>query len=451
MFHNLLSFYLLIHTLFRYVMSISVTSNHYYHYPKSNSSRSQKHTLQLKTAIKKIPEAIEKNDINAFTFYLKQLSNIQPQPHIIKKLFFSAIRYYRDDMAIKIANHASCLSDLLPNKNNQYRFLSELLINKKNELFNTLITLPGSIKANQNGVTIFGTAKFYENKPACRFIKNHLNITQYWSPEHTSLSSLKKLILNFGGKRAETQLQERNILGITRTLVHAPFIELWHSFFTKKVNWPFPTAWGFEIQNSLHRAFKEKDNGKIVQGIRKQTHPNIIFTETNAHLIAVVFFKNLIFICNRGENLYDNSPYLIVGKFDPEHYRLHNVIQKLTIDTYNKMDPEESYTYIYSQLFSELDVEAIPLSEDKIETIFPLSPQRGNNCVIASPKVAILASLIGYIWKNKHQVMSDNALKECWSTYKNFSVFTRDTMLSYIDSIYEEKNRCATQTHPDFR
>lgn len=345
-------------------------------------------------------------------------------------LFEETVYLGQTEQTGEMISQASDIFELIPTLKRIETIVTVLLKTRQNAVLKKLTSLSSFPEMDSTGRTALLWAKIYKNQPMVKYFRKEANITSYWNKN--SLFYRRKIIINLSGKRALTKFKNKSS-GISRFQLYPVIGDLVHQFIQSDKLWPFPKSWGHGIENAIIQTLHPEQNSKkLVEEIQKQSHPIIIETGTSQHSINVVFHKNMVFICNRGETLDPQNRHLIIGHFDPSHPKLETII-----DTLLKIDSEISETdslkYIYQEFFKELQaIEDIPL-EKKIRKYCPLSNQKGNNCVQTSLKTAILACLLSYqLPKNSDRIVQSKIFESSWKTYKAFSQFSRNFGLSLI-------------------
>ena len=143
--------------------------------------------------------------------------------------------------------------------------------------------------------------------------------------------------------------------------------------------------------------------------------PVILFTGWDKHIVALVFYKDMIFKCNRGSM----SP----AEGGVEIFRMKNKekLPSVLTDLQKYATSEQGRYLLYDKMSKDLDLEN--------EGVFILKNQPVGNCGWSSAKAAFLA--VAYLLNLKQGLSDRKARVEGMRLFKEFNTFVRGRVVDY--------------------
>lgn len=161
-----------------------------------------------------------------------------------------------------------------------------------------------------------------------------------------------------------------------------------------------------EVQVAFSQVKAERNAELIIRSI-KEGRLTLIPTGYNGHAMTLVFYQDLVFVCNRGEGAKGGA--LRCFRIKPDKIDSPAVIQKLLDMKYK--EKEEALEYYYHSFPASLS------SGDELEItsqFLSLEPKQQSvgNCSAASTKLAIRAALAALVYKEGGDVSVVRAISK---------------------------------------
>ncbi len=330
-----------------------------------------------------------------------------------------------EQSALLLLKNISNLSSIIQNQSQRFYTYVRCIQKGRNNLFKKMLELRDCPIADNWGRTLRFFSIFYRNKIAEQAVIGR-GITSYWLEHTLRKGQLHIMLSQIAGKKSR-KLIKPDERGCSEDDMYPSMAGLWRNFDLARFKGQLFTpnkldGWKRAIHNAINMAISDDSPASIVSRIQAQSAPVIINTGYNKHSIVVVFHKELMFICNRGNmplELFNKKAFLIARKINPKAITEDSIATLIDMAFREK---QISLRYIYSTFLKEVKAQRIEALDTMIYEACPLSPQSIGNCVITSLKTGILASLIGYLWPSK--ITKEN-MSTCYQIYKAFSQFSK--------------------------
>lgn len=229
------------------------------------------------------------------------------------------------------------------------------------------------------------------------------------------------VLYHFLGKKALQFVKDRNHIrpGSFATSMYTVMLWTWRHF------WHSTTLADKTILKNIDRAIVDAthipSDATLASQIISGQRPIIIRTGWNGHSVTVVFSRNWLFICNRGED-YINQKYLLAAYRITRAAITPALIRKFK--EIKRLDRAQASVFFTETLLQAVEARGDSFC-DKIHAQCQPSPLTKPTCVAANMRVAIYASLLS----NTTKVKGDWNFFEAANLYSHYRIAARFMML----------------------
>jgi len=154
--------------------------------------------------------------------------------------------------------------------------------------------------------------------------------------------------------------------------------------------------------------------------------PVILFTGWDQHIIAIIFYKDMVLKCNRGSMSPTEGGGIEIFKMKNKE-KLSFVLD----DLQKQATSQEGRSLLYNRMNEDLNLEK--------EDVFFLKKQPVGNCGWSSAKAAFLGA--AYLCYLKQELSDKKARIEGMRLFKEFTPFVREKVADYCVTNTENLDR----------
>ncbi len=317
------------------------------------------------------------------------------------------------------------LSKLFPLEESRFQIALKAMRQNMPKLLNRLTEYQDMPKSDTEGKTLFFYAQQENHTQAMTFLMKKYG-SDIFSPKHLSQSFRLEILDQIGGKKRSAPSITKYVYGSLEEKMYPILSWMWGDFarsHTHDANVNRAQKMITTTQEVLLSALGNTDAAMLAKKVQKITDPILVIGGSDSHSIALVFSKNRLFICNRGNSLstiaWTKNP-IVAFHIDPKKITTRAV--KILLAATN-LGNDDAFPALYVTFIQAISAKRDKSLTKKITKLCPISSQTHSNCVVTSSKVGALAIGISYALNEKD---STALIEQSFDVYKKFSRWSKE-------------------------